>query len=99
MDFLSVAFGYLGQLPHLIFQFVVFVIYIHFDDFRLETFMTSRLPELYLFLSTCLAFWRIYCSFMLLWDLADALSDLVPLLITCKLHFFCCSCICLRSCF
>lgn len=85
MDFLPATFEYLRQLCIQFFGFLVFVIYIQFEGFRLETLMSSRLPELYLIMFGCLALCRVYFTFRILCFFIETFRKLLLLLITGKL--------------
>lgn len=88
MDFLSPLYEHLRQLGTQILQFMIFLLHIQFEGFRLETLMTSRLPELYLILFACLALCRIYFTYRLLCVFADTFKKFFLLLITGKWSFF-----------
>ncbi|UKZ61069.1 uncharacterized protein TrAtP1_002341 [Trichoderma atroviride] len=82
MDFLRATFEYLRQLYTQILRFLVFLIHIQFEGFRVETLMSSRLPELYLIMFGCLAICRIYFTFRLGCVFADTVKKFILLLIT-----------------
>lgn len=88
MDLLNEAFENFRQLGIQVIHFVIFLIYMQFEGFRLETLMTSGLPQVYLILSVCLVICRIYFIYRLLCVLADTLGRILLILLRGKLRLF-----------